>query len=72
MQNAKRKQGRQDWRWRYNHTGKGKSEINDKNLEKDNTGNCEDICICTHVSLIQIFKNEVLIKYLLEYSSESM
>lgn len=53
-------------------TGKGKSEINDKVLEKDNTGNCEGICICTHASLIQIFKNEVLIKYLLKYSSESM
>ena len=53
-------------------TGKGKSEINDKVLEKDKTGNCEGICIYTHASLIQIFKNDVLIKYLLEYSSESM
>lgn len=52
--------------------GKGKSEINDKDIEKDNTGNCEGIRICTHASLIQIFKNDVLIKYLLEYSSESM
>lgn len=53
-------------------TGKWKSEINDKDLKKDNTGNCEGIRICTHASLIQIFKNDVLIKYLLEYSSESM
>ena len=53
-------------------TGKGKSEIIDRDLEKDNTGDCEGICICTHASLIQIFKNDVLIKYLWEYSSESM